>query len=71
MNEFFSFIFRLLLNYSALQAIIDGKQKKQTPQVLTAINVLQLIVPQAPNLCVALLSVFGSECLIFLQELSK
>lgn len=38
------------IDFSALQAFIDGKQRKQTPQVLTAINVLQLIVRQAPNL---------------------
>ncbi|KAG2742218.1 hypothetical protein P692DRAFT_20879776 [Suillus brevipes Sb2] len=49
------------IDFSALQAIIDGKQKKQTPQVLTAINVLQLIVPQAPNLCIALLSDAGIQ----------
>ncbi|KAG2348507.1 Piwi-domain-containing protein [Suillus weaverae] len=46
----FFFIFRLLANYSGLQAFIDGKQTKQTAQVLTAINVLQLIIRQAPNL---------------------
>jgi eukaryotic translation initiation factor 2C len=49
-NEQVLFHFRLLSNHSALQAFIDGKQRKQTPQVLTAINVLQLIVRQAPNL---------------------
>ncbi|KIK45842.1 hypothetical protein CY34DRAFT_22361 [Suillus luteus UH-Slu-Lm8-n1] len=38
------------IDFSALQDFIDGKQRKQTPQVLTAINLLQLIVRQAPNL---------------------
>ncbi|KAG2158147.1 Piwi-domain-containing protein [Suillus bovinus] len=38
------------IDFSGLQAFIDGKQTKQTPQVLTAINVLQLIIRQAPNL---------------------
>ncbi|KAG1893251.1 uncharacterized protein F5891DRAFT_1207720 [Suillus fuscotomentosus] len=32
------------------ETYIDRKQTKQTPQVLTAINVLQLIIRQAPNL---------------------
>jgi hypothetical protein len=35
-------VFHLLLsNYSGLQAFIDGKQTKQTTQVLTATNVRQ------------------------------
>jgi hypothetical protein len=51
--------FHLLSNYRELQAFIDGKQTKQTAQVLTAINVLQLIIRQAPNVCVALLSLLG------------
>ncbi|KAG2061216.1 Piwi-domain-containing protein [Suillus hirtellus] len=38
------------IDFSGLQAFIDGKQTKQTPQILTAINVLQLIIRQAPNL---------------------
>ncbi|KAG1858414.1 Piwi domain-containing protein [Suillus subalutaceus] len=38
------------IDFNGLQAFIDGKQTKQTAQVLTAINVLQLIIRQAPNL---------------------
>ncbi|KAG2041475.1 ribonuclease H-like domain-containing protein [Suillus americanus] len=38
------------IDFNGLQAFIDQKQTKQTPQVLTAINVLQLIIRQAPNL---------------------
>ncbi|KAG1736714.1 Piwi domain-containing protein [Suillus lakei] len=38
------------ITFRELQAFIDRKQTKQTAQVLTAINVLQLIVRQAPNL---------------------
>ncbi|KAG1899568.1 uncharacterized protein F5891DRAFT_1189727 [Suillus fuscotomentosus] len=50
------------IDFSALQAFIEGKQRKQTPQVLMAINVLQLIIHQAPNLCVApLFTAIGHE----------
>ncbi|KAJ8592794.1 hypothetical protein M405DRAFT_859423 [Rhizopogon salebrosus TDB-379] len=38
------------VDFDELQAFIEGKQTRQTPRVLTAINVLQLIVRQAPNL---------------------
>ncbi|KAG1805401.1 hypothetical protein EV424DRAFT_1544370 [Suillus variegatus] len=32
------------LRFRELQAFIDGKQTKQTAQVLTAINILQLLI---------------------------
>ncbi|KAG1844882.1 hypothetical protein C8R48DRAFT_678309 [Suillus tomentosus] len=49
----------MILHIPRFASIHHGKQTKQTPQVLTAINVLQLIIRQAPNLCISLLSVFG------------
>ncbi|OJA17422.1 hypothetical protein AZE42_04820 [Rhizopogon vesiculosus] len=38
------------VDFDELRAFIEGRQTKQTPKVLTAINVLQLIIRQAPNL---------------------
>ncbi|KAG1744524.1 uncharacterized protein EDB91DRAFT_1080639 [Suillus paluster] len=38
------------VDFDELRALLEGRQTKQRPKFLTAINVLQLIVRQVPNL---------------------